>query len=305
MSNNIKETLIEDQPNPVDLEGTKLILSQMENCICKIVNDDGRKGTGFFCKIPCSNENNLLNVLVTKNHVLNENDIENDKMIKLIIYNKNQNIEKKIKIDDSRKKMTIYDEEEGIDITIIEIKPNKDGVDNFLEIDEKILELECIRKSIYLIHYPKDKILVSYGLINDILDSKKINHYCNTEDGSSGGPILSLNNYKVIGVHYGGSKNKNIKLNFGTFIKYAINEFNNKYKNKNEYNKVKTTNEFIIKYKIGKEDKIRIRIFGDTFVKNNKSNFQLIINDKNCELNSFYKIKNENIINHFLTSIKS
>ena len=50
-------------------------------------------------------------------------------------------------------------------------------------------------------------------------------------------------------------------------------------------------NEFIIKFKIGKENKIRI--FGDKFVKNNKRNFQMIINDKNYELDSFYKIENQ------------
>ena len=82
MDDKIEEVLIEDQPTPVDLEGTKLILSQMENCICKIVKDDGQKGTGFFSKIPFPDEKNLLNVLITNNHVLNENDIKNDKIIK-------------------------------------------------------------------------------------------------------------------------------------------------------------------------------------------------------------------------------
>ena len=88
MSDNLEETLIEEQPTPVDLEGTKLILSQMENCICKIVKDNGKKGTGFFCKIPFPDENNLLEVLITNNHVLNENDIKNNKIIKFKIYNK-------------------------------------------------------------------------------------------------------------------------------------------------------------------------------------------------------------------------
>ena len=41
MFDTIKEASIENQPDPVDLKGTRLILSQMENCICKIVNDDG------------------------------------------------------------------------------------------------------------------------------------------------------------------------------------------------------------------------------------------------------------------------
>ena len=87
--------------------------------------------------------------------------------------------------------------------------------------------------------------------MQDVLNGKKISHYCNTKEGSSGSPILSLNNFKVIGVHYGGYKTKNIKLNFGTFIKYAINEFNNKYKNENKNdNKQTITNEFIIKIKM-------------------------------------------------------
>ena len=49
-SNIIKESLIEFQPIPIDIEGTKLILFQMENCICKIIKDNGIKGTGFFVK---------------------------------------------------------------------------------------------------------------------------------------------------------------------------------------------------------------------------------------------------------------
>ena len=295
MSNNIEEKLIEEQPTPVDLDGTKAILSQMENCICKIVKDNGEKGTGFFCRIPFPDENHLLNALITNNHVLNEIDIENNKIIKFKIYNKEKKKEeeKKLRIDNSRKKFTIKKEEEGIDITIIEIKPNTDKINIFLDIDEEILEIDCKRKSIYILHYPGDKRLVSYGLMQDVLNGKKISHYCNTKEGSSGSPILSLNNFKVIGVHYGGSKNTKEKLNFGTFTKYAINEFNNKYKsgNKKEYNKAATTNEITIKYKVGKEDKIRI--FGDDFVENNINNFQMIIKDKNYKLNSFYNIKNE------------
>ena len=70
------------------------------------------------------------------------------------------------------------------------------------------------------------------------------------------------------------------------------NKIENKIKNIfNIYNKMTTTKEIKIIYKIGEEDKIRI--FGDEFVKNNKDNFQMIINDNNYELNSFYNIKNE------------
>ena len=95
MSNNIEEKLIEEQPTPVDLDGTKAILSQMENCICKIVKDNGEKGTGFFCRIPFPDENHLLNVLITNNHILNEIDIENNKIIKFIIKKKKRKKKKK------------------------------------------------------------------------------------------------------------------------------------------------------------------------------------------------------------------
>ena len=97
MVDNIEETLIEDQPTPIDIDGTKLILSQMENCICKIVKDNGEKGKGFLCTIPFLNEKNLLNVLITNNHVLNDNDIKNDKIIKFKIYNKGKKKEEEKK----------------------------------------------------------------------------------------------------------------------------------------------------------------------------------------------------------------
>ena len=287
MSDNIKEKLIEEQPTPVDLDGTKTILSQMENCICKIVKDNGEKGTGFFCRIPFPDENHLLNVLITNNHILNEIDIENNKIIKFKIYNKEKKKEeeKKIRIDNSRKKFTIKKEEEGIDITIIEIKPNKDNINNFLDIDNEILELDCNRKSIYILNYPEDKRLVSYGLMKGVLDSKKIDHFCNTKEGSSGSPILSLNNFKVIGIHYGGLKNNNIKVNFGAFIEYVINAFNDKYQNENKneykkYNKVMNSNENKI------EEELNLEEFNnkDNEIKINETKILVNnINDKNIE----------------------
>ena len=275
MSVVIQEKLIEDQPIPVSIEGTEIILDQMKKCICQIYLKDGNKGTGFFCKIPF--DNNLLPVLITNNHVLNENDIENNKKIELSI----NNVVKEIEIDNSRKRYTNSDI--NIDITIIEIKPNKDGFYDYLNLDEndiyknkRNIELEYKKKSIYILHYPKGKLNVSYGLINNIIDNKKINHYCRTEDGSSGSPILSLETFKVIGIHYGSSQNN--KLNYGTFIKYAIDLFNNKYKN-----------EINIIYETDKEG--NENIFGDKFVENNKNNIDLIINGIKNYLMSKRKLK--------------
>ena len=102
-----------------------------------------------------------------------------------------------------------------LDITLIEINPNSDKINNFIELDEEInkdiniLEKTYRNKSIYVLHYPKaTKSHVSYGLLNQIEGNNKIIHSCSTEEGSSGSPILSLDNNKVIGIHRQVRKNK-------------------------------------------------------------------------------------------------
>ena len=45
----IKERRIKDYPEAVTLKSTKIITQQMEKNICKILSNDGSKGTGFFC----------------------------------------------------------------------------------------------------------------------------------------------------------------------------------------------------------------------------------------------------------------
>jgi hypothetical protein len=64
-------------------EQKKHVLLQKKKCVCKINVNDNLFGTGFFCKIPFPDNNNLLPFLITNNHVLNENDIENNKTINL------------------------------------------------------------------------------------------------------------------------------------------------------------------------------------------------------------------------------
>ena len=83
MENYIPEKYIEKSPNPLTIEGTEIILFQMKNCICKILSNDGKKGTGFFCKI--SYLNKLLPILITNNHILDENSLSKDKKIELTL----------------------------------------------------------------------------------------------------------------------------------------------------------------------------------------------------------------------------
>jgi len=57
-----QEVLIQGQPSPVSLQGTKKILFKLENCICQICLKNGWKGTGFFTKIKFKNK--LLPIII-------------------------------------------------------------------------------------------------------------------------------------------------------------------------------------------------------------------------------------------------
>ena len=227
------EKLIENSPNPVEIKGTENILFQMKNCICKIYNKN-KKGTGFFLKTPFPGKNTPLYLLVTNNHILEESDLENGKIIETTI--NDDDFSKNIEINNSRKRYTCS----ILDITFVEIIPNIDKIEDFLELDEtinsniEILEKKYRNKSIYILHYPKGtESHVSYGLLN-YMKNGNFNHYCSTEDGSSGSPILSLDNNKIIGIHKGCLKKENPESNVGIFIKIALDKFYSKYQNKEE-----------------------------------------------------------------------
>ena len=137
--------LIKDSVNAISLQSTTKIKEQMETCIFKIfVPNSGMEGTGFFCLIPFQNKN--FPVMITNNHVLNEETLKKDQFIPIELNNLNI----RIQINDNRK---IYTNRK-YDITIIEIIPEKDNIFNFLELDEEItfnrdieyLEL-CLHKS--------------------------------------------------------------------------------------------------------------------------------------------------------------
>ena len=228
-----KEIMIENYPRPTTIEGIKTITYQMEKCICKIYKKDGSKGTGFFCRIHYKNID--IPVLMTNNHVIDENYINSNEKITITINDDKEN--RAIKFINNRK----YYSNKRYDVTIIEIKQEIDKIDNFMELDEKLFFKDTNyfynKQSIYIMQYPhndKDKAAVSFGIISQILDST-INHFCYTESGSSGAPIMNLLNNKIIGIHSGSN---HFKINIGSFLKYPIIEFINnprKINNKKNY----------------------------------------------------------------------
>ena len=304
----IKEKEIKDHPQSFPIEAFETFLDQSKKSVCKIKCKEGGNGTGFFCKIPLKDKWNYLRVLMTCNHVLDKQLINKGETINFSLDNDKVNIS--IIIDDSRKCYT----NETYDITIIEIKQNDDLDIEFLEVDKKGNIEDYKQKSIYLIQYPHGKrVEYSNGVIKNINeDNYTIEHYCSSKPGSSGGPIINLITFKVIGIHKGSAK----KLwNVGTLIWPFIETFweeinnnNNKvvvYQNipikmikqeKNDINQKESNiiniinDTIIITYKVDKKIDMhnKLRIFGNAFVYNNNSILKMKVNGKYYELNTFF-----------------
>ena len=82
-------------------------------------------------------------------------------------------------------------------------------------------------EDIYILHHPNaEEAKVSFGSgiekVND--NDYDIKHFCHTEPGSSGGPILSKKTNKVIGIHKGSiAKYGKCVYNIWTFLEYPLN----------------------------------------------------------------------------------
>ena len=230
------ESLLTGYPNTITYNCTKKILEQMKKNICKIKIKENQ-GTGFFCKIPFPDINNMLPVFITNNNIIDEKYLnQKDAKIQLDIKEKADKININLS---NRMKYT----NEDYDITIIEIK-EKDNISNYLELDDIIMDdllnnknqnKEYEDKTIYIIQYPKGELSVSYGVLSNITLDKiyNFNHKCGTEKGSSGSPILTLNN-KIFAIH----KKAGLNFNKGTFLNFPLKEFIKKHYNNKSNNKV-------------------------------------------------------------------
>ena len=98
----------------------------------KVGNDEG---TGFFCKVPFPDQNNILKVLITANHVLYDKTLYNEEESISILINEEK--QERLLSLSNRIKYSSWD----YDISIIEIK-EEDKINNYsyLELDDKILD---------------------------------------------------------------------------------------------------------------------------------------------------------------------
>ena len=209
------------------------------NCICKI--DGNKAGTGFFCKIKRGEE--LIPVLITNYHVIDDNYMKQNKKLKFYINDKSHIIE----LNSESKIYSSTNDE--FDMMIIRLKDGQ--VNDYLEIDENIFEDDSENnydnESIYILHYANiEEAKVSFGKGIKKLDNYDIKHLCHTEPGSSGGPILSRMTNKVIGIHKGSIGKGKCDYNIGTFLKYPLNEVKNQNKPEENRTKVSKNNNYYL-----------------------------------------------------------
>ena len=284
----------------------------MKTCICRL-HAQNVEGTGFFCKIPYKNKK--IPVLITNYHLISDEFIENNKKIKINI---NDDEYYEINLNENSKIYSSIKEE--YDIMIIKLEEEKD-ICNYLELDESLFKDNSEKiyedKSIYILHYPSgDKLSVSYGYGIQKEKEYYIRHYCNTEHGSSGSPILNLKTNKVIGIH-SGFINKKTQFNLGVLLKYPLNKINDiKGKNiitPNDEKKTKKesikTNEIKLTIKINKENINKdiyfldntdytedgIKHYHDNLKELNESNTELYINNSKYKYKKFFKPEKEGI----------
>jgi len=210
----------------IKLECAEKIIEQMKKNICKIILDQVQ-GTGFFCKIPFPDHSNMLPILITAYHIIND-EFLNKEDAKIVL---------EIKSDPNIKELNLKDRikftNEKYDTTIIELKA-EDNISDFLELDDIIVDdiisgnnqnKIFVGENIYILEYVKGELNYSTGILSNINENNKflLRHTCTTGNGSAGSPILSVKSNRVIGIHHSKVTNKSYGL--GTFLNYHLKEF--------------------------------------------------------------------------------
>ena len=280
---------MDEYPKSITKQRTKIIYNQMNDSFYKIQGKDDKFGIGFFCNIKINDKNIL--VLVTNYHLIDDKYIENNFGIKTKINNE-LNI-----VKFGNKNFCYLDKER--DLSIIEIRENKNIKINFLEIDESLYEKESSNlnnnDTIYIIHQNKEnEISVSYGIIRYI-NNYEFSCSCNINSNGNISPIFDLKNNKLIGIYKKSSKYYIKGYSFDIIIKKFIKIF------LRHKNTIEVMNEIDLLLKIYKEDVNKNIYFLNHINMDNQSTDN--INSNN--LNGLNELNTELYINGKLSNFKN
>ena len=197
-TNDINQEKYIENSEIINYKKLKDIFSKdLEKYICKIkivLSENIYKiGTGFFCQL----EKNNIKLLLTNNHIINDNYLESKKGLEIEVDNTITILNMSI----PRYKYTNRE----FDFTLIEII-NKDNISNFFSVIEDIGQNNYKNEQIFSLHYPEGKnLMFSFGKIKEMIEYN-LYYSLSTLSGSSGCPIILFNNMRVIGIHLGYDK---------------------------------------------------------------------------------------------------
>jgi len=207
-----------DEKGMVDGDAMIYFLQKAIKSICEINLSNGF-GSGFFCKIPYTEDNNhFIPALITCNHVLSK-DLIKTNSINIILNGQTKTL--------SLNQRKIWTDEK-IDFTCIEIKEKEDNIYTFFNLDDNVFTNELyINQNVLIYGINNNKIGSKLVFSNGIIKNSKDYNFaytCNTYPGCSGGCIVNQYDNCVIGIHKGeieGTRNKNV-VNAGIFIRDVI-----------------------------------------------------------------------------------
>ncbi len=276
------EIKIREAIDSISIEKSEIILNQMKTCICKVIGE--KIGTGFFCKMPYKDK--IIPVLITSYDIITDKFIEENKVIKISL--NNDKISEEIVID---KQSKIYSSKsDEYNIIIIKLQEEKKFY-NYLELDNHLFKENSDdfyeAQSIYVLHYSKNEILISYGYGMKKVDKYCFKHFCDTDNFSPGSPIINLSTNKVIGIHKGVKMNneKQIIYKTGILLKYPLNDL------------ISSKN-----IEIKKDNEIYINSNNNT-VKNDEINIKKNENKLNIKLYNEEELNKEMKINEIIIKI--
>jgi len=213
----VNENLTGHKAVPVEIS------NKVKNSICKIIikREENILGTGFFMKIES------LKFLFTNYHVIKQEFINDN--IELEIWNK-----KKMNLNLNQRYIKYF--EDPKDVIIMEIKEEDNIYKDikFLDYDtnyNKEGEYNNYEKiDVFTLQHPLgNDVSCASGKISEIINDYEFSHNISTEKGSSGCPIIKLDNninlILVIGIHKASDSKK--EINYGTFIGGIIDELKN------------------------------------------------------------------------------
>ena len=218
------------QKNEANIIGSNILsyyiynknLDKLQKCIRRIVINRKIYGTGFLMEL--KKEKTPFYCLITNEHVISEDLIENNTEIEILYAQNTQEEIFKIKLNKNERFIRNYGYL-GIDATVIQIFPEKNEINK--EFFFKNDDIEALAKSnyemlkdinIHILQYPgSGKILsISQGDYLGFYNINEFFHSASTESGSSGSPIFIFYKDKIVifGIHRGGKEKKNL----GEFI---------------------------------------------------------------------------------------